>query len=290
MSGTVLLGLQRVGRTRPARAILTLPRIEELVAVGIESTAVRGSARFALRELTGRTSLTRYELRSSGRPFYLRHNTGDRVVLHELFYEGHYDLPEPVARFLDGLGRPAQIADLGANIGLFGVLMLARFPEARITAFEPDSPNAEVHRRSIAENDTEGRWHLIEAAASNRDGRVSFRSGEYARSRIEPGEGSDQVDAVDVFPYLERADFAKIDIEGGEWAVLGDERFAALPTPVLVLEYHADLCPEPDPRAAALAALARAGYRTAETWAYSGQGMLWAWKPELEADGTGAAA
>jgi FkbM family methyltransferase len=282
VGGTVLLGLQRVGRTRPARAIFTRPRIERLVAIGIESTAVRGSARFVLRELTGKSSLTRYELRTSGRPVYLRHNTGDRTVLHELFYEGHYDLPEPVARFLDGLGRPPEIVDLGANIGLFGVLMLARFPEARITAFEPDHTNAAVHRRAIAENDTEGRWQLIEAAASNRDGHVSFRSGEYARSRIEPGEGPEQVDAVDVFPYLDRADFTKIDIEGGEWAILGDERFASLPTPVLVLEYHADLCSEPDPRAAALNALEGAGYRTTETWAFPGQGMLWAWKLELE--------
>jgi FkbM family methyltransferase len=276
LAGRVLAGLQRVGRTRPARAILTRPRVEQFVAVGIESTAVKGSARFVLRELTGKDTLMRYELRSSGRPVYLRHNTGDRVVLHELFYDGHYDLAEPVAAYLDGLGRAPELVDLGANIGLFGVLMLARFPDARITAFEPDHTNAEVHRRSMAEN--EGNWELVEAAASNRDGRVSFRSGEYARSRIEAGEGSEQVDAVDVFPYLERADFVKIDIEGGEWAILGDERFAGLRTPVLVLEYHADLCPDPDPRAAALTALEGAGYETTETWAYPGQGMLWAWK------------
>jgi FkbM family methyltransferase len=253
--------------------------------VGIESSAVRGSARFVLRELTGKETLTRYELRSSGRPVYVRHNTGDRVVLHEIFYDGHYDFPEPVAAYLEGLDRPPEIVDLGANIGLFGVLMLARFPDARMTAFEPDSTNAEVHRRSMAENDSEGRWQLVEAAASDRNGRVSFRSGEYARSRIEAGEGREKVDAYDVFPYLERADFAKIDIEGGEWAILGDERFARLPTPVLVLEYHADLCPEPDPRVAALDAVSSAGYRTTETWAFPGQGMLWAWKPEIETGG-----
>ncbi len=282
VGGTVFAGLQRVGRTRPLRAILTRPRIEQLVAIGLESTAVRGSTRFVLRELADRETLKRYRLRSSGRPVYIRHNTGDRVVLHELFYEGHYDLPETVAAYLDGLGRPPEIVDLGANIGLFGVQMLARFPNARITAFEPDHTNAEVHRRTMAENDSGGHWQLVEAAASNRDGQVYFRSGEFARSRIEPGDGPEQVDAVDVFPHLERADFAKIDIEGGEWAILGDDRFGELRTPVLVLEYHADLCPKPDPRVAALDALSRAGYRTIETWAFPGQGMLWSWKPELE--------
>ena len=184
-----------------------------------------------LRELAGRETPERYRLRSSGRYVYIRHNTGDRVVLHELFYEGHYDLPETVAAYLDGLGRPPEIVDLGANIGLFGVQMFARFPIARITAFEPDHTNAEVHRRTMAENHSGGHWQVVEAAASNRDGQVYFRSGEFARSRIEPGDGPEQVDAVNVFPHLERADFAKIDIEGGEWAILGDDRFGELRTP-----------------------------------------------------------
>jgi FkbM family methyltransferase len=286
LGGALFAGLRHVGRTRPGRAILTRPKVEEWVAVAIEAGTVRQSARFFLREARGRQTLERYELRSSGRPVYVRHSTGDRSVLHEIYYEGHYDLPAPVAAYLDGLDGDIEILDLGANIGLFGILMLARFPQARITGFEPDGTNAEVHRRSMAENDREGRWKLVQAAASNRDGRVSFLSGEFARSRIAAGTSTGEVDAVDVFPYLERAAFAKIDTEGGEWAILGDERFASLPTPVLVLEYHEDLCPEPDPRPAALAALRSAGYETSETWSYPGQGMVWAWKPELQ---TGAA-
>ena len=123
------------------------------MSVVLESTAVRGSARFVVRELSGRVALVRYALRSSGRPIYLRHNTADPLVLAEVFYARHYDLPDPVARFLGGLGRPPEIVDLGANIGLFGVLMLDRFPGARITAFEPDRSNAEIHRRAMAEND-----------------------------------------------------------------------------------------------------------------------------------------
>ena len=246
---------------------------------------MRGSARFVVRELSGRVALVRYRLRSSGRPIYLRHNTADPLVLAEVFYTRHYDLPDPVARFLGGLGRPPEIVDLGANIGLFGVLMLDRFPGARITAFEPDRSNAEIHRRAMAENDRAGNWRLVQAAASNRDGRVSFRSGEYSRSRIEVADGNDEVDAVDIFPYLDRADLAKIDIEGGEWPILGDQRFAALRTPVLVLEYHADLCPRHDPRAAAFAAVTEAGYKTLATWEFPGQGMLWAWKPDVEAAG-----
>jgi FkbM family methyltransferase len=281
--GAALAGLKRVAQTRPARAVLTRPRVERVASVLLQSTAVRGSARFVARELSGRGALAQYELRSSGRPIYLRHNTADLNVLGEVFYSHHYDLPDPVAKFLGSLGRPPEIVDLGANIGMFGVLMLDRFPGARITALEPDRSNAEIHRRSMAEDDAAGNWQLIEAAASNRDGRVSFRSGEYSRSRIEVASANEEVDAVDIFPYLNGADFAKIDIEGGEWPILGDERFAALRTPVLVLEYHSDLCPLDDPRAAAFAAVMEAGYRTMATWEFPGQGMLWAWKPDVEA-------
>ena len=284
LGSAALAGMQRVARTRPARALLTRPRVERVVSAGLESTAVRGSARFVFRELSGRDVVVRYELRSSGRPIYLRHNTADAVVMREVFYTRHYDLPETVASFLGRLGRPPEIVDLGANIGLFGVLMLGRFPGARITAFEPDPSNAEIHRLSIAENDP-GNWQLVEAAASNRNGRVLFRSGEFSRSRIEAGDANDEVDAVDIFPYLDRADFAKIDIEGGEWPILGDERFTALCTPVLVLEYHSDLCPMDDPRETAFTAVTDAGYQTMSTWEFPGQGMLWAWKPDIMGDG-----
>ena len=43
---------------------------------------------------------------------------------------------------------------------------------------------------------------------------------------------------VDVFPYLAAADLVKIDIEGSEWEILADARFAGIAARVLVLEYH----------------------------------------------------
>jgi hypothetical protein len=123
------------------------------------------------------------------------------------------------------------------------------------------------------------RWRLIEAAAMDRDGSVAFLSGVFSRSRIEPGEGTIEVEAVDVFPYLERADLAKVDIEGGEWAILADPRFRELEVPAIVLEYHPDQAPGDDPKVLALEAVKGAGYeaRVVEEFA-PGQGMLWAWR------------
>ena len=281
VGGLILAALQRLARTRPAQVVLGRPRVERFVATFLEALTVCESARFVGRELSSRRGVYRYRLRSSARPIHVRHNTGDRVVLHEVFYDGHYDMPDAVWAYLAKLGRAAEIVDLGANIGLFGVVMLDRLPGSRITGFEPDRSNADVHRRTIEANGASGHWRLVEAAASNEDGRVSFLSGEFARSRIDPGSGADEVEAVDVFPYLERADFAKIDIEGGEWPILQDDRFRTLQTPALVLEYHDDLSPG-DPRELSVQALTAAGYRTELSWNSPAQGMVWAWKPELE--------
>jgi FkbM family methyltransferase len=272
--------VRRVARTGPVQTFLRRPRPARVASVLIQASTVRGSMRFVFRELSASGLLAHYRLRRSGRPVFIRHNTADPLVLVEIFDTGHYELPDEVARLLDGLGRPPRVLDLGANIGLFGVWALDRLPGAVITAFEPDPTNAAVARRCIEANAAGDRWQLIEAAAGNRDGRIGFRAGEFSRSRIEPNGGSLEVEAVDVFPHFDGVDFAKVDIEGGEWAILTDPRFRRLEVPVLVLEYHPDQAPGPDPRALALEVVQDAGYETEMVYEFApGQGMLWAWRP-----------
>jgi FkbM family methyltransferase len=270
--------VQRVARTESAQAILRRPRAARVSQVLIQATTVRSPLRFVYRELSASGRLARYRLRRSGRPIFIRHNTADPLVLDEIFYTGHYEIPGDVARLLDAGGKPLRLLDLGANIGLFGVWALDRFPGSEITAFEPDPTNAEVARMCIEANEAGDRWQLVEAAATAANGRVSFVSGEFSRSRIESGGGT-EVEAVDVFPYFEGINLAKVDIEGGEWAILGDPRFQALSLTALVLEYHPDQAPGPDPRALALEAVRAAGYEARVVDEFGpGQGMLWAWR------------
>lgn len=279
---TALQLVQRIARSRPGQALLTRPRAARFSSALIRASTVRSPARFAWRELRGSDALAAYRLRCSGRTVYVRHNTADLVVLEEVFYTGHYRLPDHVARFLDGLRRPPRVLDLGANIGLFGLWVLDRFPGAEIVAFEPDPANAAVARLCIQANGAVDRWRLVEAAAADRDGRATFVAGEFSRSRIEPGAGSAEVETVDVFPHLDGVDLAKVDIEGGEWALLLDPRFRQIEVPLLVVEYHADQAPDDNPCAAALAAMRGAGYeaRVFEEFG-AGQGLLWAWRPEV---------
>ena len=279
---SVLPIVERVARSGLTQAVLGRPRAERVATVMVQASTIKEPIRFVWRELSASGCLARYRLRRSDRPVFVRHNTADPIVLQEIFSSGHYRLPDHIAAFLDGLGRPPRILDLGANIGLFGVWALDRFPGAEITAFEPDPANAAVARRSMQANDGSPRWRLIEAAATNRDGRATFLAGEFSRSRLEPDAGGLEVETVDVFPHLEGVDLAKVDIEGGEWAIVGDPRFRELRVPVVALEYHGDQAPADDPRAAALEAVGAAGYESDVVDEFGpGQGMLWAWRPSV---------
>jgi len=82
-------------------------------------------------------------------------------------------------------------------------------------------------------------------------------------------------------------DVMKMDIEGGEWAVLTDARLSDLGADALVLEWHARGCPEGDAHAATIRLLNAAGYsRLQEVESGPDNGLLWAWRekappPEL---------
>jgi FkbM family methyltransferase len=254
--------------------------VEPIVSAFLRSSTVHGSGRFVLRELAGAKSVREYRLREAPYDVPLRHGSPDVATLDEVFYRHDYAFPPPASRALDALSRPLRVLDLGANIGLFDLWILRSFPEAEITAVEPDSWNLEVLRRCVYLNDRTGNWQIVEAAASTSDGTVPFRTGGVSLSRIDTdGPGTERVAAVDVFPHLERADLIKVDIEGGEWPILTDERFAGIEPAALVLEFHPFMCPFDDPAEAALGLVRETGMEVQLGVQYGpGQGMLWAWR------------
>jgi FkbM family methyltransferase len=180
------------------------------------------------------------------------------------------------------LGRVVQILDLGANVGLFGAFAATRWPGSEILAFEPDPTNAVLHHRVIEMNGLQARWRLRRAAAGTEAGEASFVAGEIALSHLAgAGEvaGAIEVSVEDVMPHLAGADLLKMDIEGGEWAILSDPRFRESPPRALVLEYHPRSCPAPEPRGTAESLLRGAGLSVQSIWHRDdGHGMLWAWR------------
>ncbi len=252
-----------------------------LTARVICARLVRESPAFLARDLVRQRGVHVYRLRQSGMRVAIRHRGSDGATLAEVFYHGWYDPPADVMRVI---GEPRMILDLGANIGMFGALAISRWPGAQVVGYEPDPENAAVCERTIALNDLGDRWSVVVAAAGVRDGDVHFAAGLGASSHVvdareEPTAESIVVAQHDVMSAIATADLVKIDIEGGEWEILGDPRFAAAPPRALVMEYHPEGCFDKNPRAAAETALASAGLRTAPIWhGDDGVGMLWAWR------------
>lgn len=276
--GRVSIVLRAVRRLASLPLVNRLTRIAPLLRLSfaLRATLVRERGRFVRNELRRRPASATYRLRESGIAVTIRHHTGDVMVLDEIFSQREYKFPEPVEQALSAVSGPLSVLDLGANIGLFGAWLLGRYPDASITAFEADPANAALHRRTIAANEGTS-WRLVEAFAGPQPGRVPFAAGSHATSRASESETAIDVEAVDVFAHMGGVHLLKIDIEGSEWPLLADPRFAQVSAAAVVLEYHADGCPYPDAASAAAETLAAAGYdvvrgKTKEAY---GAGLVW---------------
>jgi len=279
------------------RATVKSRPVQYLVRTARAARAVREPLRFTARQL-GPPRTAGYRLRDSGLRIYLRHRTRDVDVFKEIFGTGYgpnsYEPPATVAAALDAKTSPS-VLDLGGNIGLFGVYVMGRWPGATVRSFEPDPTNLPILNRVIAANEFEGRWSVANVAVANRTGEQPFVAGLFAESqlagvaepaaraprsaRLEDGE-TITVATVDLFEQDHDVDLIKIDIEGGEWSILTDPRLEGLRADVIVLEWHASGCPEPDPRAAAIRLLRAAGYSRLEESENIDhyRGLLWAWR------------
>jgi FkbM family methyltransferase len=263
------------------RPILRHPVVEPRVSAGLRGRLVRESARFTVRELRHAASTHVYRIRASGLRVSITHGTPDVLTLDQAFYQDVYEPPRAAAAKLERLGRPLRALDLGANIGIWGLWMHGRFPVRRITAVEPDPENAAKHRRQIALNGLEDRWELRQAAATCADGPVAFTVGRATTGHIDDrgDRGAVEVSGVDSFSLLGDVDLLKIDIEGAEWPLLLDPRFAAIEVPVVMLEYHPRGAPSASPEDDARSALSGAGYETlAMHGAADGTGIVWGWR------------
>jgi FkbM family methyltransferase len=270
------------------RRVKAYPRLFRLYQPLRCAPSVTAPLRFATRELAGRTLEARYRVRESDAVIHVRHPRLDMWVVDELFYREVYRPPEPVLEALGSLEHPVRIADLGAHVGMASVYFSGWFPGAEVTAFEPNASNADVLRRTIEANGASDRWRVIEAGAASEDGTAEL-SDAFHLSRISPGRSepttveqgraTTRVRTVDVFPLIRDADLLKVDIQGGEWEILGDPRFRDLASKAIVLEYHPHLCPAPDPGAHAARLLDQAGFSSSPVFdAHGGEGTLWAWK------------
>jgi FkbM family methyltransferase len=245
--------------------------------------APRQRPAFAWREVRGGDPVGTWLLTDTRLPVTVRCRTRDLDVLREIFVDRAYAAPAEVDEILEPREQP-RIVDLGANIGLFGLWALGRWPSALIHSYEPDPDNLAILDRNVADAQVGSRWTITRACAAPANGTVQFVAGQQPDSRVvygaQPASGTSEVPAVDVFPHLQGADLLKIDIEGAEWPLLTDPRFRELTVPAVVLEYHPYNCPDPARSGeTARSLLEGAGYLVVETDRHPlGTGTLWAWR------------
>ncbi|MEO5814960.1 MAG: FkbM family methyltransferase [Gemmatimonadaceae bacterium] len=178
----------------------------------------------------------------TGLTLWGRAGGSDHLVFVEIFMRGDYDV------FHAG-ESPRNIVDLGANVGYASAYFLARFPDARVLAIEPDAANLAVARRNLAPFGD--RVTLVEGAVwSHRTGLCIVREpdvGEWGITMREcrKGETADLV-GMDMTDVIVRAgdteiDLLKIDIEGGERALFGAKAAHWLSrVRMLIVELHDD--------------------------------------------------
>jgi FkbM family methyltransferase len=146
--------------------------------------------------------------------------------------------------FISSKKAPA-ILDCGANVGISVLNYKRMYPDARITAFEPDPAIVKVLKRNLGANGAAD-VKVVEAAVWTQPGTTKFFTEGADGSRIVTGkpESSDRtvvVETVDLADYIsEPIDLIKMDIEGAEFDVIRRIQPQLHLVSNLVIECHLD--------------------------------------------------
>ena len=189
-----------------------------------------------LRQLRRRDSeLVAVQFKSLQYPFTLRLQREHIRELANNVFQKQYDA-------CLGAFRPKTIIDAGCFIGELAAHWATKWPEARIVSLEPNSEN---HRIAEANLSAYGdRVKLVKKGLWTSDENLRVIGTLNASSVISAGEGPFDVQGVSVPSLMKEfkfdsIDLLKLDIEGAEFAVLGESSDAWL-TKVrcIIIEFH----------------------------------------------------
>lgn len=160
-----------------------------------------------------------------------RRNRGDIQGIREVFLDEAYFLPDWL--------RPKTLVDLGANIGLVSSLLSKRYGVDRVIGLEPVPSNVTLARRNLADNNVQG--EILQVAVGPQRGQVSFQASQSSNlGRV--GPGSLKVEMITMYDVLSRLgtkiDLLKIDIEGGEDALLSGDTSWLAEVQAIAIEIH----------------------------------------------------
>ena len=216
--------------------------------------------------------------RTLNRPLTIRPGTSDLGCFEKVLIHEEYKIPFET--------NPRLIVDAGANIGLASIYFANKFPQAKIIAIELELSNYELLVRNCR-----GMTNVtpLHAAVWSRETslRIANPAAEKWEFTVEScTNGAAAIKALTIPQILAQSghdtiDILKLDIEGAEWHLLLDPRFAATAPPVVVMEWHQRGCPSENAYSTAIDALRGAGYEVEGEPPPPGQiyGTIWAWRP-----------
>lgn len=182
-------------------------------------------------------------------PLSLAGPPADAGVMGEIEHSGGSYEPHVMRALQRLVGRDAVVFDVGANIGVFALVMSRLAPRGKVFAFEPATENFDYLQQNLVAN---GAANVVaeRCAVYDESGTVPFvfSPASPSGSFVSPGTGhageSQPVEAVSLDDYVERRGLARVDLimvdaEGAEMAVLrGAVRTLARFRPALLVEVN----------------------------------------------------
>ncbi len=185
---------------------------------------------------------------------------------HQLYYNNGIELLHSLREiYIDEIYKmkltssAPHLLDCGANIGLSVIYLKQLFPEASITAFEPDEANFRLLKKNTQNL---SRVKLMQEAIWKENTFIEFEGGGTLSSKIADSRSSQtvKVKAARLKDYLQQpVDFLKLDIEGAEYEVIKDCADDIGKVENLFIEYHGSFS-EQDELTDMLGILNRSGF------------------------------
>lgn len=193
-------------------------------------------------------------------PFRLTGPASDQGVIGEIQRSGGVYEPQVMTALRRLLDPRAVVIDVGANIGIFALVLGRLAPGGTVFAFEPDRANFQYLRENLARNQA-ANVVAEQLAVYDRPGPIAFVSVPERLSASfvstsagtndtngssvgSPGGTTQLVEAVRLDDYvaargLRRVDLVMIDAEGADFAVLqGARTTLAVFRPALLVEVN----------------------------------------------------
>jgi FkbM family methyltransferase len=175
---------------------------------------------FVLHRLVGANrNLTTFRLRNGQA---IRIHNDQAFVLNEIYRDRVYDVPGV------DLAACRNIADLGANVGVFALYASSKSPNAMIHCFEPAAATFAELQGNLRANRVNAVAHQAAISVIRGSARL-YHAGTAAEWSLNGGSGGlcEEVDCIDLTSLLNLVehvpiDFMKVDVEGAELEVMAN--------------------------------------------------------------------